>query len=83
MLPTIHLNGTSRDALAESYANAGGAVRAALNALVEAAPNARDYYPQGGDAFTAAAAEHNARCAALRKVLEELSALAEHVADAP
>jgi hypothetical protein len=45
--PTIHLNGTSREALAEQYANIMTAANALLDAIRAAAPNDRDYYPQG------------------------------------
>lgn len=80
--PTIHLNGTGRDSLIEQQCNAARSLRAALEALGEAAPNARDYYPQGGDAYPAARAEHESRVSRVRAVLEEVEALAEEIADA-
>ncbi len=58
LLPSIHLNGTSAEQLLEQACEAGNAVRAAIVALEAAGPNARDYYPQGDDAFTRARAEH-------------------------
>jgi hypothetical protein len=79
-LPTIHLNGTSKAALLDGYLDAVSAVFAATEALSEAAPNARDYYPQGDDAFKQAQDEHNARMMKLNSVLFELQQLAEHVA---
>ncbi len=82
ILPTIHRNGTSADALLEQARAAGDALREALDALQGAAPNARDYYPQGPDAYRAAEAEHAARIGALRRVLADMQALAEHAADA-
>ena len=81
MLPTIHMNGTSGRALLEGYCEAISAVQAALEALARAAPNGRDYYPQGPDACAQADAEHDARKHALIKVMNELQVLAEHVAD--
>ena len=45
--PTIHPNGTSREALAEQYANIMDAANALLDAIRAAAPNDRDYDPQG------------------------------------
>ena len=81
MLPTIHMNGTSGHALLEGYCDAISAVHAALDALARAAPNGRDYYPQGGDACAIASREHDDRKRALIKVLNELQVLAEHVAD--
>lgn len=79
-LPSIHLNGTSKQALLEGYLEAASAVFSAAEALSEAAPNARDYYPQGDNAFKQAQEEHNARLAKLNSVLVELQQLAEHVA---
>lgn len=81
-LPTVHLNGTSRDALFEANADAAGAIRAALTKLGEAAPNARDFYPQGPDAYGKARVEHDARAEALRGVLKDFEAICEHIADA-
>jgi len=81
MLPTIHMNGTSGRALLEGYCEAISAVQAALETLARAAPNGRDYYPQGPDACALADGEHDARKRALIGVLNELQTLAEHVAD--
>jgi len=80
-LPTIHLNGTGAQALLDGYIDAGQAVRAAIDALQAAAPNGRDYYPQGAGVIGWATQEHNERCAKLRAVYAELQALAEHVSD--
>ena len=81
MLPTIHMNGTSARELLEGYCNAISAIHDALEALARTAPNGRDYYPQGPNACAQADAEHNDRKHALIKVMNELQALAEHVAD--
>jgi hypothetical protein len=75
------MNGTSERVLLEGYCDAISAVNAALEALARAAPNGRDYYPQGSDACALADAEHDARKRAMMKVLNELQTLAEHVAD--
>lgn len=77
--PTIHLNGTSRESLCAGYKAAATAIQAAIGALIEAQPSARDYYLQGNDAFGRARAEHAARLAALQEVLGELSELWESV----
>jgi len=79
--PTIHLNGTSPEALLDAYKVATGALRRAIECLHDAAPNARDYYPQGDDATRAATREHVSRAERLRSVLEELFELYEHVSD--
>jgi len=75
-VPTIHLNGTSKEALLEQVVAAQAAVCAALHALREAWPNGRDYYPQGPGALREAEAEMNSRCARLDSVDRELGALA-------
>lgn len=78
MLPTIHMNGTSRNDLFDGYMVAMAAVEAAIDALVRAAPHARDYYPQGPEAPSKANDEHIARLRALNTVARELTALAQH-----
>jgi len=79
-LPTVHMNGTSRGALIDENAAAYDALRAAVRALEEAGPNARDYYVQGDDAFAKAVAQHVARLTALRSVLADLETIAEALA---
>lgn len=76
-LPTIHLNGTSRAALVDAHYAALVGVQHAIEALADAAPNARDYYVQGPDAYPAARREHEARMHKLADVAHELSALLE------
>ena len=73
--PTVHMNGTSAERLIEDYQAAASVVETAFNALCAAAPNARDYYVEGPEAFGQAQREHEARAAALRKVFLELEAL--------
>ena len=82
-LPTIHLNGTSPEALYESACDALGTLRAAIKAVEATAPNGRDYYPQGDRALAIASYEHAERVRRLREVVAELETLAEHIADAP
>ncbi len=81
-VPTVHLNGTSREELLRQVQDAGHAVFQARDVLAKASPNARDYYPQGERAYPAARAEHDRRARALLAVEEELSQLAEAIADA-
>ena len=78
-LPTVHLNGTSRDTLLEGYIAALDALRLAMEALQAAAPHARDYYVQAGDTFYMAQNQHFTRLARLRETLDELNTLAGHV----
>jgi len=73
--PTIHLNGSLAKTLEDDYRAAAILVRDALDAVERTAPNGRDYYPQGPDAFCEAEAEHCDRVGALAKIYAELEAL--------
>lgn len=79
MIPTVHLNGTSKAHLEEQIQGAIDALRAAEDALVYAAPNGRDYYPQGPSAINTAIAEYTARLAAVREVRQQMEAIVEKV----
>lgn len=79
-LPTVHLNGTSRDGLLDGYMAAMDALRLAIQAVQAAAPNARDYYVQSNMSAHLARDEHFTRLARLRETLDELNTIAEHVA---
>ena len=81
MAPTIHLNGTSAEALLAGYMDAAHVLRDALIAVARTAPNGRDYYPQGESAYTAAAREHTARLLAVTSVLKEIERLSTAVLD--
>lgn len=78
--PTVHLNGTSKGELLEQLQNAGAACRTAIQAVGNAAPNARDYYVQDAGAYTIAVAEHTRRLERLHAVHHELSEIANQVA---
>lgn len=80
-LPTVHLNGSSPKRLFEAYAEAAGAIRRAMEAVSAAAPNGRDYYPQGPAAIGEAVQEHTTRVLALECVMRDMQMLAEHVQD--
>jgi pantothenate synthetase len=69
--PTIHLNGTSIEALLEQNRQVSRALRATLEAMSEAAPHGRDYYPQGSEALGQALAEHKSRVDQILSLLEE------------
>lgn len=79
VLPTVHLNGTSKGDLLEAYSNAIQAVHAAGDAMAKAAPNGRDYYPQGSAAINTAMDQHAARMQKLRSIVEELELIAESI----
>jgi 2-methylcitrate dehydratase PrpD len=57
LLPTIHLNGTGAKNLQEEYHAVRNAVEVAIDLLAKATCNARDFYPQGGDAYQQARQE--------------------------
>ena len=50
MVPTVHLNGTSKCELMRQVMGARIALHTAIDALQQACPNGRDYYVQGPDA---------------------------------
>ena len=79
MIPTIHLNGTSRIALLAAHMEAGRKLRAAIDALRETAPHGRDYYPQGNGAISVAMREYQSRLDRLQGVLKELQDIAEAI----
>jgi hypothetical protein len=72
MIPTIHLNGTSREELISQLRTAGEALLEARRALENAAPHGRDYYPQGKGAIQQAQTEHYERLRRIDDVYEEL-----------
>lgn len=72
-LPTVHLNGTSRERLFADYHTAYKLLCAATDAFADIEFNARDYYVQGDYAFNHARTERdNARAhfGALKEYLE-------------
>lgn len=69
--PSVHLNGTSVEALLEQNRKVSRALRTTLEAMSEAAPHGRDYYPQGSEALGKAMAEHKARVDQITGLLEE------------
>lgn len=72
MFPTVHLNGTSVENLIEGYEEAYTAVDDAIKVVCMNAPNARDYYVVGPEAYPVARAEHEDRVARLVAVQKEL-----------
>jgi len=79
ILPTIHINGTSKEQLFEDLSTALYALQGAREAVQAAAPNGRDYYTQSGNALQQALAQHAERLRSLQTVYDELHAIAEHV----
>ncbi len=78
--PTVHLNGTSRESLMQSYHDAYATIEAALTMLGETAPHPRDYYVHPTpNAFDAAREQYTTRVRLLRSVQDELMFLYEAV----
>lgn len=81
MTPTVHLNGTHGPQLLAENMAAIDALRAAYAILVEAAPNARDYYPQGHGSFSLARGQHQKRVSDLYAIMKETQKIVESVQD--
>lgn len=80
MVPTVHLNGTSREELLQQAMAATDKILEAMEVLSCAMPHGRDYYPQGPDALSRAQAEHKSRIERLDSVLSETRDLASLIA---
>jgi len=72
MIPTVHLNGTSKQNMLEELEVAHGAVNTAIDALRQVTVHGRDYYVQGEHAYLQARHEMDARLAALVAVQDDL-----------
>ncbi len=83
MVPTIHLNGTSGEELVRQMSTLARSLRDVLQALQDATPHGRDYYPQDdvrgvcgqGAAFMTARQEHISRYNRIESVLNEVEAM--------
>lgn len=82
-LPTIHMNGTSKRMLLEGYDDAQFAIRQAQEAIGKIEFNARDYYPQGPEAWTQAVQERSEMMHKLADVMDYLLKHIEHIHDQP
>ena len=69
--PVIHLNGTSAEELEEQTRRCVETLDAALNALYQANPHARDYYLQGPHAFVEAQRLYEAQIVAVTAIHRE------------
>ena len=89
-LPTIHLNGNSREALLQQYTEITGPLVEALNAITEPlieALNAiervefhpRDYYVQGDEAFGEAAKERAKVYLDLERIIQYFHTHVNHI----
>ena len=72
MIPTIHLNGTSRDALLSELESAHAAIGAAIGALRQVTVHGRDYYVQSDCAYALARHEMDVRLTALKDIANDV-----------
>jgi len=76
-VPTIHLNGTSKEQLLIDYEKAHRAVNTAMDTLNQIEFNARDYYVQGSFAWAEAVEEMRVRFSMLAQIKSELETILE------
>jgi hypothetical protein len=79
ILPTIHMNGTSRAELVRGHEAVDDALHTLIDALGGVEFNPRDYYPQGPDAWSAARDQHTAVYAKIREIKAYNDAILEHL----
>lgn len=81
VLPTVHLNGTGFTTLRDEYAAAYDAINKAIDALAAATSNARDFYPQGADAYYKHRSERMEAFENLRKAQEYVGEILAGICD--
>ena len=79
LVPTVHLNGTSKDELIRQFSEAICAVHEAGRKLAAACPNGRDLYVQGPGAILDAMRQHEDRLKRIKSVATELETILEKV----
>ena len=78
-LPTIHSNGTDINTLIDGYDRIDEALYRLSMAWGEVEFNARDYYPQGPDAYTKARQERLEQAAKLNEFRAYLDGIRQHL----
>jgi antitoxin component HigA of HigAB toxin-antitoxin module len=73
------MNGTARESLVGDLVAAIDALRVAIEAMQRAAPNGRDYYPQGPAAINEALNQHMQRVGLVASVMDELTDIAQAI----
>lgn len=76
-IPTVHVNGTTRNRLVEQMESAVRALDEAIHRAREAEPNGRDYYPQGDEAIRLAVDQHGRRLRVLHEIRDEYAKIWE------
>jgi hypothetical protein len=80
-LPTIHANGTSLDTLLDGYDAIDRALYDLIAKWQAVEFNARDYYPQGPDAYMQAAGERLMQTVKLKELRAYIDEMREHLYD--
>lgn len=80
-IPTVHLNGTGGACLRDEYAAAYDAIDKAIRTLGNATSNARDFYPQGPNAYWLHRKERDEAFVKLREVQSYIEALLTGICD--
>ena len=80
IMPTVHMNGTSKKDLLEGYCKIIHALHAALKALQDEHPNMRDYYTQPTGTFERVREQHRSQFMRINSVLQEIETIAEGIA---
>lgn len=75
MIPSTHLNGTSKTELIQQNIDAYEHILESIQLLQKACPNGRDFYPQGPQAINAAIEGHRSRVRRLEEVRAELETI--------
>ena len=83
IIPTVHLNGTSKAELIRQVSDTVEALDAAIRALEKTYPHGRDYYRQDRSAISEAVREFQARQSRLLDVRAELLELWQGIAQQP
>lgn len=78
-LPKIHLNGSSADDLTCQQYTVYEAAQKLIEALQQAAPNGRDYYPLGPNALPRALDAHRNRILAVQGIARHAEAIIVHI----
>lgn len=71
MIPTVHLNGTSKTELVEQNERVFVALQNAYVAMKQASPNGRDFYTKGDSALSRALEEHRERMVRMHTLMDQ------------
>jgi len=81
-VPTVHSNGTGQAGLVSQLKEARQALRVAVDAMRQAMPHGRDYYPQGDAALGPARDAHLAMIGQVKAIEDAYLELAVAIMDA-